>query len=50
MAENTRAGSPLDFTKKLLKDHTMLLILVVVMIMFQVLQIVLKGSATMFTP
>lgn len=50
MAENTRAGSPLNFTKKLLKDHTMLLILVVVMIMFQVLQIVLKGSATMFTP
>ena len=49
MAENTRAGSPLNFTKKLLKDHTMLLILVVVMIMFQVLQYVLKGSATMFT-
>lgn len=50
MAENTKAGSPLDFTKKLLKDHTMLIILVVVMAMFQILQVALKGSATMFTP
>lgn len=54
MAGNTSSvatsGNALNFVKKLLKDNTMLVILIAVMALFQILMIITSGQGTLFTP